>query len=64
MISELVNAIYREPIERIRALLEAGADPNEEALDGFPPLIAAIVCVRQAPGMKKRGLDGTPHSRR
>lgn len=54
MVSDLVTAIYREPYEHIRALLEAGADPNEAAPDGFPPLIAAIGCVRAGPGMPSR----------
>lgn len=38
----LVNALYRAPIGLVRALLDLGADPNEPADDGFPPLFAAL----------------------
>ena len=35
-------AIYHSPLELIRELLAAGADPNQHENDGFPPLIAAF----------------------
>ena len=38
----LAHAIAEGPLALVQALLAAGADPNEEALDGFPPLLAAI----------------------
>jgi ankyrin repeat protein len=38
----LEYAIYRSPIPFIRTLLGYGANPNYEAPDGFPSLIAAI----------------------
>jgi ankyrin repeat protein len=38
----LVLAIYRSPLETVRALLEMGANPNYEALDGFPSVYAAL----------------------
>ena len=47
-------AIYHSPLAFIRTLLEAGADPNPEALDGFPPLIAALSCSRSQPGSPGR----------
>ena len=50
----LVYAIYHSPLAFIRTLLEAGADPNAPADDGFPPLIAALSCNRVAPGVKTR----------
>jgi len=51
----LVYAIYHSPLPFIRTLLEAGADPNAPANDGFPPLIAALSCTRAAPGTAPRG---------
>ena len=39
--------IYHSPIEMVAALLDAGADPNLPADDGFPPLIAALTCAIQ-----------------
>jgi hypothetical protein len=53
----LVYAIYHSPLPFIRTLLEMGADPNAPVDDGFPPLIAALSCAREAPGAKKRA-DG------
>jgi uncharacterized protein len=50
----LVYAIYHSPLAFIRTLLEAGADPNAPADDGFPPLIAALTCTRVAPGASPR----------
>src|SRR5262245_52089553 len=50
----LVYAIYHSPLAFIRALLEIGADPNAPADDGFPPLIAALSCARDAPGATRR----------
>jgi len=50
----LVYAIYHSPLAFIRTLLEAGADPNAPANDGFPPLIAALSCSRVVPGAKTR----------
>lgn len=50
----LVYAIYRSPLAFIRRLLEIGADPNAPPDDGFPPLIAALSCSREAPGTTKR----------
>ena len=38
----LSYAITWAPIDLVRALLEAGADPNYEDLGGFPSLLAAI----------------------
>ena len=40
----LVYAIYHSPLAFVRTLLEAGADPNLDGHDGFPPLIAALSC--------------------
>jgi len=50
----LVYAIYHSPLPFIRALLDAGADPRAPADDGFPPLIAALVCSRPEPGATRR----------
>lgn len=50
----LVYAIYHSPLSFIETLLELGADPNAPADDGFPPLIAALSCTRQAPGATSR----------
>jgi hypothetical protein len=50
----LVYAIYHSPLAFIRTLLEIGADPNAPVDDGFPPLIAALSCTRDAPGATKR----------
>ena len=50
----LVYAIYHSPLAFIRTLLEIGADPNAPVDDGFPPLIAAIVSGRVAPGVNTR----------
>jgi uncharacterized protein len=50
----LVYAIYHSPLAFIRTLLEAGADPRAPADDGFPPLIAALICSRLVPGATSR----------
>jgi len=50
----LVYAIYHSPLSFIRTLLEIGADPNAPVDDGFPPLIAALSCAREAPGVTPR----------
>src|SRR5262249_2103956 len=50
----LVYAIYHSPLHFIRPLLEAGADPNAPADDGFPPLIAALSCSRDVRGARRR----------
>jgi ankyrin repeat protein len=50
----LVYAIYHSQVPFIRTLLEAGADPNAPADDGFPPLIAALSCANDHPGAKAR----------
>ena len=50
----LVYAIYHSPLPFIRTLLEIGADPNAPVQDGFPPLIAALSCAREAPGAPRR----------
>ncbi len=50
----LVYAIYHSPLAFIRTLLEIGADPNAPVNDGFPPLIAALSCSREAAGASKR----------
>jgi hypothetical protein len=50
----LVYAIYHSPLAFIRTLLEIGADPNAPVDDGFPPLIAALSCAREAPGSARR----------
>jgi hypothetical protein len=42
----LVTAINLSPLRFIRQLLDLGADPNYEALDGFPSLFAAIDAAR------------------
>ncbi len=38
----LQYAIYHSPLTFIHALLELGADPNYDDLDGFPSLVAAL----------------------
>jgi ankyrin repeat protein len=50
----LTYAIYHSPRAMIVALLDAGADPNWPADDGFPPLIAALSCAQEAPGSPPR----------
>jgi hypothetical protein len=50
----LVYAIYHSPLAFIRTLLEVGADPNAPVDDGFPPLIAALICTRTVPGATMR----------
>jgi uncharacterized protein len=50
----LEYAIYHSPLAFIRALLEIGANPNNENNLGFPPLIAALACSRSQPGSPAR----------
>jgi uncharacterized protein len=50
----LVYAIYHSPLQFIRTLLDVGADPNAPVDDGFPPLIAALSCTRDRPGLGPR----------
>ena len=50
----LVHAIYASPLPFIRTLLDIGADPNAPVDDGFPPLIAALGCAREASGTRPR----------
>lgn len=50
----LVYAIYHSPLAFIRTLLEIGADPNGPDDLGFPPLIAALSCTRNARGTTPR----------
>jgi ankyrin repeat protein len=50
----LEYAIYHSPLPFIRTLLEAGADPTPEDHAGFPPLIAALSCLRSWPGAPGR----------
>ena len=50
----LVYAVYHSPLPFIRTLLEIGADPNAPVDDGFPPLIAALSCGRDEPGVNRR----------
>src|SRR5262245_10425574 len=50
----LEYAIYHSPLFFIRTLLEIGADPNPQAPEGFPPLIAALSCSRPQPGSPGR----------
>ena len=50
----LVYAVYHSPLHFIRTLLEIGADPNAPVDDGFPPLIAALCCTRDEPGVNRR----------
>jgi ankyrin repeat protein len=38
----LALAIYRSPLATVQALLDMGANPNYEALDGFPAVYAAL----------------------
>jgi ankyrin repeat protein len=50
----LVYAVYHSPLRLIRELLEHGANPDADDGDGFPPLIAAISCLRPQPGAPGR----------
>jgi hypothetical protein len=50
----LVYAIYHGPLAFVRTLLEIGADPNAPVEDGFPPVIAALSCLRDVPGATRR----------
>jgi ankyrin repeat protein len=50
----LEYAIYHSPLSFIRTLLERGADPNYVDHAGFPSLIAALTCLRSAPGSPAR----------
>jgi ankyrin repeat protein len=50
----LIAAIYQSPVDLVRALLDAGADPNAEPGDGYPSLIAALTCAVSSPGARVR----------
>ena len=50
----LTYAIYHGPLSLVAAFLDAGADANEPADDGFPPLIAALTCLSAPPGGRSR----------
>jgi ankyrin repeat protein len=50
----LTYAIYHSPLGFVRELLEAGADPNRDEHDGFPPIIAAVSCTVPGPGAAVR----------
>jgi ankyrin repeat protein len=50
----LEYAIYHSPLSFIRNLLEIGANPNPTDHAGFPPLIAALSCVRPHSGTPGR----------
>ncbi len=50
----LTYAIYHSPRSMIAELLDAGADPNWPADDGFPSLIAALSCAQDEPGSPAR----------
>jgi len=50
----LEYAIYHSPLSFIRNLLEIGGNPNPTDHAGFPPLIAALSCVRRHPGAPAR----------
>ncbi|MET0164451.1 MAG: ankyrin repeat domain-containing protein [Vicinamibacterales bacterium] len=50
----LEYAIYHSPLAFIRTLLEIGADPNPADHAGFPPLLAALSCVRPQAGSPGR----------
>src|SRR5262249_32673430 len=42
----LALALRWAPVETVEELLELGADPNFEALDGFPPVVGVILSER------------------
>ena len=50
----LVYAVYWSPLEFVRALLDAGADPNGHDHDGFPPVMAALSMLQETPGANRR----------
>ena len=50
----LTSAIYWSPRAFVRELLDAGANPDGPADDGFPPLIAALGLGRGTPGANTR----------
>jgi len=50
----LVYAIYWSPLAFVRALLDAGADPNGHDNDGFPPIMAALSMLQDTPGANRR----------
>ncbi len=69
----LVSAIDMSPISMIRDLLDAGADPNYPAQDGFPSLISVLsgdrpdkhevldLLIERGADLQQRGHnDGTP----
>jgi ankyrin repeat protein len=50
----LVYATYWSPLKFVRALLDAGADPNLNDNDGFPPIMAALSMLQETPGANRR----------
>lgn len=50
----LVYAVYWSPLPFVRALLDAGADPDGHDDDGFPPINAAISMLHSTPGANVR----------
>jgi len=50
----LTYAIYWSPLRFIRELLELGANPSAPALDGFPPVLAALSCTQRSPDANHR----------
>jgi len=50
----LEYAVYHSPVPFIRTLLELDADPNPADHAGFPPLIAALSCLRPQAGSPER----------
>ena len=50
----LTYAISHSPLALVSDLLDAGADPDWPADDGFPPLIAALACSDATPGTSTR----------
>lgn len=50
----LVYAVYHSPLRFIAELLELGAHPDRDDGDGFPPVVAAISCLRHQQGLPGR----------
>ena len=57
----LVYAIYHSPLAFIRTLLDIGADPNLPVDDGFPPIIAALMCGAGNAGREQADRRGRDH---
>ncbi len=51
----LTYAIFHSPLGLVRQLLDAGADPNADDGDGFPPLMAALASGAAVPGATPQG---------